>query len=44
MNAGVPADRIFLKLPEFEPELREDLSAHRGIGFRDYRVLPTLLR
>ncbi len=43
-TAGVPAARIFVKLPEFEAELREDLAAHRAIGFSDYRLLPALLR
>ncbi|MBS1121291.1 MAG: phosphatidylinositol transfer protein, rane-associated [Deltaproteobacteria bacterium] len=42
-NAGVAPARIFVKLPEFEPELRDDLAHRRAIGFRDYRTLPTLL-
>lgn len=43
-NAGVAADRIFVKLPEFEPELREALAAGRAIGFANYSALPALVR
>jgi phosphatidate phosphatase PAH1 len=43
-KAGVPRTRIFMKLPEFEGELREDLAARRATGFDDYRKLPPLLR
>jgi len=43
-NVGVPAGRIFVKLPEFETDLREDLEARRATGFNDYRALPAMLR
>ena len=42
-GAGVPASRIFVKLPEFESELRDDLSAGRAIGFFRYPALPALV-
>jgi hypothetical protein len=43
-EVGVPADRIFMKLPGFEDELAEDLGAKRAIGFGDYRSLAPRLR
>jgi phosphatidate phosphatase PAH1 len=43
-SAGVPAERIFVKLPEFEADVQADLFARRAIGFRDYRLLPSMLR
>lgn len=42
--AGIPADRIFVKLPEFESELASDLAAKRAIAFTDYRTLLARLR
>jgi LNS2-like protein (lipin/Ned1/Smp2) len=42
--AGIAADRILIKLPEYTDEVREDLAAHRAIGFRDYRELAALVR
>lgn len=42
-RAGVPPDRIFIKLPEFTNELRNDLTAKRAVGFERYRTLATLL-
>jgi hypothetical protein len=44
VNAGVPATRIFVKLPEFESALGEDLAARRAIGFNHWNALPALLR
>jgi phosphatidate phosphatase PAH1 len=43
-NAGVPAHRIFVKLPEFEGELAEDLAAKRAVPFTSYRMLAPHLR
>jgi phosphatidate phosphatase PAH1 len=43
-NAGIPAHRIFIKLPEFEGELAEDLGARRAVGFTSYRMLAPHLR
>jgi phosphatidate phosphatase PAH1 len=42
--AGIPADRIFVKLPEFESELAHDLGTKRAIGFTDYGSLIARLR
>jgi phosphatidate phosphatase PAH1 len=42
-RAGLPPDRIFIKLPEFTKELRDDLMAKRAVGFERYRTLATLL-
>ena len=42
-RAGLPSDRIFVKLPEFTDELRGDLTARRAIGFAQYRELAPLL-
>ena len=41
-NAGVTADRIFIKLPEFTSEVQADLMAHRAIGFMTYDDLRTM--
>jgi hypothetical protein len=41
---GVPADRIFMKLPGFDAELAEDLAAKRAIGFVDYASIAARLR
>ena len=38
--AGVGADRIFIKLPEFKGELAHQLAAHEAIGFARYADLP----
>lgn len=43
-DAGVPAERIFMKLPGFDDELAEDLAAKRAIGFGDYASIASLLR
>ncbi|MEO8700727.1 MAG: hypothetical protein ABI867_11820 [Kofleriaceae bacterium] len=43
-SAGIPASRIFVKLPEFEGALRGDLAARRAIGFTRFAALPALLR
>ncbi len=42
--AGVSADRIFIKLPGFEDEVAEELTAKRAIGFTDYASIGTRLR
>lgn len=39
-GAGLPADRIFIKLPEFESELADDLAAAKAVGVDDYATLP----
>ncbi len=45
-NVGLPAERIFIKLPEFTDELLGPLGAKRATGFAHYRELlpaiPTL--
>jgi phosphatidate phosphatase PAH1 len=38
---GVPADRIFVKLPEYQDELAADLSAGAAVGFTSYQDLRT---
>lgn len=38
--AGLAADRIFIKLPEFEDELAADLAASKAVGVADYATLP----
>ncbi len=43
-QAGVPADRIFMKLPGFDDELANDLGAKRAVGFGDYASLAPRLR
>lgn len=43
-QAGIPADRIFMKLPGFDDELAADLTAKRAIGFSDYTSLGPRLR
>ena len=40
-NAGVPADRIFIKLSEFEDEVRAQLDAAAATGFTAYEALRT---
>jgi hypothetical protein len=42
-QAGVPATRIFVKLPEFAAELRAALVERRAIGFHRYAELPALV-
>lgn len=42
--AGVPGDRIFVKLPEFERELRDILDAKQCVGFLRYEEVATRLR
>jgi len=43
-EAGIAADRIFVKLPDFEVELAEDVAAKRAIPFVDYASLAPRLR
>jgi phosphatidate phosphatase PAH1 len=43
-NAGVPASKIFVKLPEFEHEVAADLAARRAVGFTTYQSLAPYLR
>lgn len=38
-NAGVPADRIYIKLPEFDEEVADDLAAGRAVGIDTYAGL-----
>jgi hypothetical protein len=40
-NAGLPAERIFIKLPEYQSELAADLAANMGVGFATYEELRT---
>jgi phosphatidate phosphatase PAH1 len=40
-NAGLPTDRIFIKLPEFSDELEGDLAAGNATSFMDYEALRT---
>lgn len=37
--AGLPADRIFIKLPEYADEVQPRLDAHEAIGFTTYDEL-----
>ena len=39
--AGVAADRIFIKLPEYQSEVQAALDAHHAIGFMSYDDLRT---
>jgi hypothetical protein len=39
-DAGIAADRILIKLPEFTEELSAPLSSHLAIGFSAYDQLP----
>jgi phosphatidate phosphatase PAH1 len=39
--AGLPADRIFIKLPEFSEELSADLEANKALGFLEYEAMRT---
>ncbi len=39
--SGVPADRIFLELPEFRGELQPAIDAGRAVGFETYADLVT---
>ena len=41
--AGVAAARIFIKLPEYQPEVQAALDAHQAIGFQSYAELATKL-
>lgn len=38
--AGIPPDRIFVKLPEYNGELKNALSSGKAIGFGAYTRLP----
>ena len=38
-NASVPADRIYIKLPEYQSEVQADLDAGKAIGFQAYSDL-----
>ena len=38
-SAGIAADRIFIKLPEFSEELAAPLASHAATGFTDYSSL-----
>jgi hypothetical protein len=41
--AGVPANRIFIYLPEFADEVMAAISAHQATAFTDYRKLDAML-
>jgi phosphatidate phosphatase PAH1 len=41
-NTGLPADRIFIKLPEFTSELTTELEAGNATGFEAYEALRTM--
>ena len=41
MNAGLTAERIFIKLPEFTDELSGDLMAGHAFGFDIYNAIRT---
>jgi len=43
-RAGVPADRIFVKLPGFDSELAPMVAAHRAIPFGSYAAIAPRLR
>ncbi len=43
-DAGIPADRIFIKLPGFEDELADELTAKRAIGFGNFASIASRLR
>jgi phosphatidate phosphatase PAH1 len=38
-NAGIAADRIFIKLPEFTSEVATPISGHQAVGIADYADL-----
>jgi len=40
-NTALPADRIFVELPDYASELAPLLDAHRAIGFASYDELRT---
>jgi LNS2 (Lipin/Ned1/Smp2) len=40
---GLAGDHVFVKLPEFDDELRDALADGRATGFASYRELPDLL-
>jgi hypothetical protein len=42
-NAGLDPSAIFIKLPEFEGEVRSQLDAGAAVEVRDYRALDSLL-
>ncbi len=42
-KVGVPADRIFIKLPEYQSEVATDLAAGKAIGFAAYSDLQELV-
>jgi len=43
-SVGLRPEQILVFLPEYQDEVRDQLVAHRAIGFRDYRTLPALVR
>jgi hypothetical protein len=42
-NAGLSPTRILINLPEFEGEVRAELTAGKATSFDDYREVPVLL-
>jgi phosphatidate phosphatase PAH1 len=42
-NIGLPGKRIFIHLPEYEKEVKQDIAAGKAIGFVDYLQLPSLV-
>ena len=43
-GVGIPAERVFIKLPDFEDEVADALAAKRAIGFTDYASITARLR
>jgi hypothetical protein len=41
-QTDVPADRIYIKLPEYQSECQSDLNAGKAIGFDDYATLQAM--
>ena len=41
-NTNVAADRIYIKLPEFQGECQADLDAGKAVGFDDYSTLQSM--
>ncbi|HTR49639.1 MAG TPA: HAD family acid phosphatase [Kofleriaceae bacterium] len=41
-NTNVAADRIYIKLPEYQSECQADLDAGKAVGFDDYATLQAM--
>ena len=42
-NIGLDGKRIFIHLPEYEKEVKQDIASGKAIGFADYLQLPSLV-